>query len=396
MKETTSKDKANKKDTLKDSQTKPKVSKSPSPLDLGLEIMQKLPELAANLAEATKDSLSEAKDTLIDTKDALVEAKDKLMDSLSPAALDGVEIFDTLQASQAFCQSHTIKPCGSCLVIQGGSLRGVHSLGVLYALDQAGISFDCVMGVSAGSLNGLSFISGQLDRARRLMVDLIEDKAYIGNWESLVKDRSWINFDFMFDGAPDKLEPFDMDAFRASPTDFVCNATDLESGEPVRFSKCDCQDIQQAAIASATLPLASTPTKIGDKYYMDGGISEPILYTKAMEDGYQKIVVLLTRVAGFRKTEFTLSMQTAVRTVYRKYPRFAKTLLNQEVRYNAFVDQLEKLAADHPDRFFLIYPQAEVDVNMVNRSSELTQKYLDQGQKEAEAIIPDLKAFLSC
>ena len=372
----------------------PKVTKSSSPLDIGKELMQKLPDLANNLAEATKDGLAEAKDTLLDTKDAIIEAKDKIMDSLSDKDLEGVEITDALQTSRDFCQCHEIKPRGSCLVIQGGSLRGVHSLGVLNALDQAGLHFDCVMGVSAGSLSGLAYLSGQLERARRLMVDLIEDREYIGNLESLVKDKSWINFDFMFAGAPDKLEPFDLDAFMANPSEFVCNATDIETGEAVRFSKSDCQDIQLAAVASSTLPLVSAPTKIGDHYYMDGGVAEPILYTKAIEDGYQKIVVILTRQEGFRKEEFTLSMQKAVTTVYRKYPRFAKTLLQQEMRYNAFIEELEKLAQAHPDRFFLIYPQAKVEVNMMNRSRELMQKYLDQGQREAEAIMPQLKTFL--
>ncbi len=372
----------------------PKVIKSSSPLDLGRELMQKLPDLAANLAEATKDGLAEAKDTLLDTKDALIEAKGRIKDSLSDKELAGVEITDSLQVSKTYCQSHEISPKGSCLVIQGGSLRGVHSLGVLNALDQAGLHFDCVMGVSAGSLNGLAYLSGQLERARRLMVDLIEDREYIGNLENLVKDKSWINFDFMFAGAPDKLEPFDLEAFMANPAEFVCNATDLETGEAVRFSKSDCQDIQQAAVASSTLPLVSTPTKIGDRYYMDGGVAEPILYTKAMEDGYQKIVVILTRPEGFRKGDFTLSMQKAVTTVYRKYPRFAKTLLQQEMRYNEFIEELEKLAKAHPERFFLIYPQAKVEVNMVNRSSELMQKYLEQGQREAEAMMPALKAFL--
>ncbi|MDO5033667.1 MAG: patatin-like phospholipase family protein [Eubacteriales bacterium] len=425
-----------------------KVVKSTSALDVGKELLQKIPDLASNLTEATanlaeatwdklgleettnslgdatlhgleearnalrgatKDSLKDAKNalkgakeafkdakvTLREAKETFLEVKDKFKNALTAEDLADIEIENALEVSQAFCKAHPVTPKGSCLVIQGGALRGIHSLGVLVALAKAGLSFDCVMGVSAGSLNGLSFVAGQLDRASKLMVDLIEDEEYIGSWSNVVKDKPWINFDFMFAGAPGKLEPFDLEALMDSPTEFICNATELETGKAVRFSKSDAVDICQAAIASSTLPLVSNPTKLGDKLYMDGGVAEPILYTKALEDGYQKIVVILTRPQGFRQSPMNASLQKAISTVYSDYPHFAKTMLHQETRYNQFVDQLEQLAEDNPQRFFLIYPQEQIEVKVGNRSPKLMQKYLDQGEADADAVLAKLQTFLA-
>ncbi len=55
----------------------------------------------------------------------------------------------------------------TALVLEGGAMRGMYTAGVLDVLIEAGAHFDGVIGVSAGALFGMNFLSGQKGRALR-------------------------------------------------------------------------------------------------------------------------------------------------------------------------------------------------------------------------------------
>ena len=50
----------------------------------------------------------------------------------------------------------------TALVLEGGALRGVYTAGVLDVLMEKNIQVDNVIGVSAGALNGMNYISHQI------------------------------------------------------------------------------------------------------------------------------------------------------------------------------------------------------------------------------------------
>ena len=49
-----------------------------------------------------------------------------------------------------------------CLVLEGGAFRGVYTSGVLDYLMMHDVNFECVVGVSAGALNGVNYVAGQI------------------------------------------------------------------------------------------------------------------------------------------------------------------------------------------------------------------------------------------
>ena len=67
-----------------------------------------------------------------------------------------------------------------CLVLEGGAFRGLYSEGVLDALMLAGINAECTIGVSAGAMNGMNYVSGQIGRAARINLTYRHDSRYIG------------------------------------------------------------------------------------------------------------------------------------------------------------------------------------------------------------------------
>ena len=84
------------------------------------------------------------------------------------------------------------------LVLEGGGMRGMYTIGILdYFLD-AGINFDYVIGVSAGACNGVSFVSKQKGRSYRINSNYIDDKRYL-SVSNLIKEGSLFGMDFLFD-----------------------------------------------------------------------------------------------------------------------------------------------------------------------------------------------------
>ena len=62
------------------------------------------------------------------------------------------------------------------LVLEGGGMRGLYTVGVLDALMDRGFAPDYIIGVSAGAGNGISYVSGQKGRAYRVDMDYLHDR----------------------------------------------------------------------------------------------------------------------------------------------------------------------------------------------------------------------------
>ena len=113
----------------------------------------------------------------------------------------------------------------AALVLEGGALRGMFTAGVLDELMEREIEFAYVNGVSAGSLNGINYISKQKGRSRDINLDYVNDPRYLGV-RNIVSNGGIFNFRFLFGELSDELVPFDARTFFASGQRFEVVATD--------------------------------------------------------------------------------------------------------------------------------------------------------------------------
>lgn len=100
----------------------------------------------------------------------------------------------------------------SGLILEGGGMRGVFTCGVLDNFMDRGIKFPYAIGVSAGACNGLSYMSGQRGRAKYSNIDLLDKYRYIG-FKHLLKKGNIMDFDLLFDTFPNKIIPYDYEAY---------------------------------------------------------------------------------------------------------------------------------------------------------------------------------------
>lgn len=279
-----------------------------------------------------------------------------------------------------------------CIVLEGGSLRGLYTSGVLDALMENDMNFQTTIGVSAGALNGANYVAGQIGRSARFNLSNRFNQRYFG-LAAFIENRSPFGFRYMFSDTSN-VEPFNYKRFNDPSRRFVAVATNISTAKPVYFEKNKCSDIFTAMRCSATLPVLSEPVHLEGGNFLDGGCSMPIAYQWALDEGFEKIVVVRTRTRNFRKPEGEESITTtkAEEFKYRNYPDFLDELKRGHSIYNKQCDELEKLEKE--GRIFVIAPSTPPTVSRLDSDLEKIGALYDLGVKDANEIIPSLKEYL--
>lgn len=277
------------------------------------------------------------------------------------------------------------------LVLEGGSLRCVFTAGVLDVLTEQGIEFSYVNGVSAGTMAGMNYISKQAGRMLKINEEYLHDKRYM-SFKNLIRNRLAFNFDFVFGELSRELIPYDYQAFYASPQKFEVAVTRCRTGETEFYEKSTCSDMMRAVQASCSMPLLSRMVTVDHKKYLDGGISLPIAYERAMELGYEKVVLILTRNKGYRKLPLDRWTRRCYRHYFKPLPRLLKALYEVPERYNRMQEEIERL--EEAGKIFVLRPQEPVRVSRMERDIRKLRAFHKEGREVAEENMADLKAYL--
>ena len=277
------------------------------------------------------------------------------------------------------------------IVLEGGSLRCMFSAGAVDVMMEQGISYDGLFGVSAGALTGANYVSGQPGRTAEVNLNFVNDKRYLG-LRNLLLHRSLFNFDFLFGEICDTLVPMDREAFEHSPCRFTAVSTNCLTGEPVFSEKGACTDIYAAIRASASLPLLAPMVQVEGVPCLDGGVSLSIPYMRALEEGYDKVVVVTTREHGFRKERVSRPVARMYARAYRKYPRLVEALLEAPRRYGRELDRLDRLEAQ--GRLFVLRPPQPVTISRAEKDTEKLRALYQQGLDTCRSRLPALLEYL--
>ncbi|MCR5369821.1 MAG: patatin family protein [Clostridium sp.] len=274
------------------------------------------------------------------------------------------------------------------LVLEGGGMRGLYSAGVLDVMMEHGVTFDGLIGVSAGGCIGSSFASGQIGRSIRYYKKYAGDKRFM-SWENWLKTGEFVGIEFSYHEIPEVLDPYDEEAFEKNPMEYYVVCTSLETGKPEYIRIRNMFEDMDYIRASATLPYVSRPVAVGGMLLMDGGCSDSIPYKKFHEMGFTKQVVITTREKGYRKEAGAWWMPGMY---YRGYPEFAKALRLRFARYNRSLIELER-KGERGD-LFLMQPSVPISVGRTEGNPEKLQEAYDLGRFDAERRIGDMKRFL--
>lgn len=278
----------------------------------------------------------------------------------------------------------------SALVLEGGALRSVYSAGVLDVFMENNIQFEYVLGVSAGALNAGNYISNQIGRSAKVNIEYVNDSRYIGikHW---IKEGSIFNFDFLFGTPTKEWMPYDEKAFMETKQRYIIGATNCITGKQDFFESHNYNELTKILTASSTLPVLSRLAYINGIPYIDGGVSNAIPFEKALEDGYKKVVIILTRPKNYYSKN-NIVLNRFLRFYYRKYPKLVEKLYTMSNRYNMLTKQIDRLEKEK--KVFVIQPTTMLKVKRVERNQNKLRLLYLEGKEDARKLLPQMQDYI--
>jgi len=171
------------------------------------------------------------------------------------------------------------------LALGSGSARGLAHIGVLRALEEAGIAVTCVAGTSIGALIGAIYASGKLDalatqllafdwkRVATLLDPIFPRSGLIDGQRVVSLLRSHVGVSNIED----------------LPVPFCAVATDIETGEETVIKT---GDLIEAVRASIAVPGILTPVRFNGRVLVDGGLVNPVPVRAARAMGADFVIAV--------------------------------------------------------------------------------------------------------
>ena len=281
------------------------------------------------------------------------------------------------------------KKCG--LVLEGGAMRGMFTAGVLDVFMENDISFDGIVGVSAGATFGCNYLSKQIGRTIRYNKEYCRDKRYC-SFKSLITTGDLYGEDFCYNKIPNELDPFDADAAKQSTTPFYVVCTNINTGKPeYKLYDVDDPDALKFMRASASMPMVSRIVKIDNEEYLDGGVADSIPIKFFENQGYEKNVVILTQPDGYIKKKNKII--PLVSFLYRKYPNLIKAMANRHTMYNKTTEYIKE--QEKNGNAYVIRPEFPLEAGHIEHDADVLEKTYQAGRaaglKHLENIINFIK-----
>ena len=270
------------------------------------------------------------------------------------------------------------------LIDVGGGMRGTFAAGVLEYCEENNINFDCCIGLSAGSNNLISFLAGQAKRNMRYYMEYAFRKEYSG-LGCLFKTGSFLNLDYIYGtlASSGGEDPLDYETFKNNPADFFVVAEEIETGDTKYFTKEDfSQDNYKVLSASCNIPILNRPVVIDGKKYYDGGFADSLPIEKALKEGCDKVVVILTRPLHIpRKPNRD---KVFAKLLGLRFKKAAERLASRADEYNSKVDYIKKLQEE--GKVLILSPDNIYGLDTLTKNKEAMLKLYNDGKKLAEKI----------
>lgn len=262
----------------------------------------------------------------------------------------------------------------TALVLEGGGMRGMFSAGVFEAFLQHELTFPYITAVSAGACNILSYMSHQPMRTRKIIENYVGTKPYF-SVNNYLRTGSLFGWDFIFDTLPKKLLPFDYETYANYPGELHVGTTDIKTGEAVWHYNKRAEIAFESVIASASLPFLAPIVNIDNRPLLDGAIVSPIPIDKAIEAGYEKFVVVLTRNEGYRKKGSVPKL--LLKAWYSQYPKLWEAMQNRPNLYNEQLERIEQMERD--GKVIIIRPEKPLEIARLSINPDKLLELHDHG-----------------
>lgn len=268
----------------------------------------------------------------------------------------------------------------------GGGMRAVYGAGVFDCFLDEGVEFGYCIGVSAGSANIASFLAGQRGRNYRFFTKYSGRREYM-SFSNYLRKGSYIDLHYIYTTLTNTggEDPIDFEVFGRSESVFVAVATDAATGQAHYFTNGDLNSNDCGVLkTSCAIPFVCQPVERYGRRYFDGGVADPVPVKKALVDGCETIVAILSRPAGEEK----LPERGAPfhHRLLKKYPAVADALQDRHVKYNESVRLL--IALEQEGKAHILSPDDCCGVSTLTRDAQALSRLYEKGYADAKRLVP--------
>lgn len=277
------------------------------------------------------------------------------------------------------------------LVLEGGACKGVFTAGALDYLMEKKVWFPYVVGVSAGACNAFDYVSGQVGRTKKCMIPKTRADQYFG-FRQMTRSGHFFDIQRVFKEYPYERYPFDFDAYFASPVVNEIVVTNCHTGRAEYLTEKKSQSrLLGAGMASSSMPFLTSKVKLDGNLYLDGGIADSIPIERALGQGCQKNVVILTHNQFYRPR---LS-KGELKLCKRKYRDFPKLIKAMEERSFVYLQQLALLRRlEQAGKVFVLRPQVQA-VGRMEKDGEKLEVFYQHGYTHMQERYEALCTFMN-
>lgn len=288
------------------------------------------------------------------------------------------------------------------LVLGGGSARGWAHVGVIRALEAAGIRPDLVCGTSVGALVGAAYAAGELDRFEKWLLGMrvtdvvgFMDVSLNGGLLKGERLMEFLRHTFVDRTIEDLQIPFG------------AVSTALHSGTEVWLRDGSTVDAVRASIA---LPALFTPVLRDGAMLVDGGLVNPVPVSLARAMGAEVVIAvdLNSAIMGRRLTEESKAEEASdgaigdwIHKLQENLGGFIHTHSSSEHRVPSMLDVLaaslnimqvritrSRMAGDPPD--LIVSPRLG---HLGRFDFHRAREAIDEGRRAMEAVVHSLPAL---
>lgn len=270
----------------------------------------------------------------------------------------------------------------------GGGMRGIFGAGVTDCLLDEKVYLPYCIGVSAGSANLISYIAKQRGRNFRFYTRYAMRPEYM-SLQNFLKKRSYFDLDYVYGtlSVTGGEDPVDYDAFFNAGQTLITVATRADDGKPQYFTNADFHTDDLSPLkGSCAIPGVCKPYKVGDSLYFDGGVADPVPVEKALADGCDRLLVVLTKPLDFvKKPEH---FRAAYTRALRAYPNIVKELKMRADVYNRGVEKARALASE--GRAVILAPAGGYYVTAFTKNEKKLERLYREGYEAAQNALSKL------
>ena len=276
------------------------------------------------------------------------------------------------------------------LVMEGGAMRGMFTVGVLDVFMENHITFDGAIGVSAGAVFGCNIKSKQIGRAIRYNKKYCSDIRY-GSVMAWLITGDLYSENFCYGKVAYELDPFDIKTYRENPMEFYVVCTDVMTGKPF-YKKLERGNGKDMAYfrASASMPIVSKPVKVDGRLLLDGGISDSIPLRKMERLGYERNLVILTQPEDYRKEP--AEKMKLMKLALARYPKLGRAMEVRHIMYNRELDHVRR--EEEAGKVLVIRPREDLKIGKTEKNPEELERVYQLGREAAEERLDEIKKWL--